>query len=132
MATLLGLESLFLEQTQHRTRRHAAVEDGSPSTGTVSLRREEFLLRAYALHRRGLPGLGASLRERGGYLLHVDGTETAGSPVVFVAWDEWSGLVLDARVLQTENTEEIATFFRELEAVLGRPQGLVSDMGPGF
>jgi len=52
--------------------------------------------------------------------------------VVFVAWDEWSGLVLDARVLDTENHEEIAAFFRDLEAALGRPRGLVSDMGTGI
>ena len=132
VATLLGLESLFLEETQQRTRRHATLEDGGPSTGTVSLRREEFLLRAYALHRRALPALRKTLKDQGGYLLHVDGTETAGSPVVFVAWDEWSGLVLDARVLDTENADEIAAFFRELEAALGRPRGLVSDMGTGI
>ncbi|MHB8351715.1 MAG: hypothetical protein ACYDFT_03350 [Thermoplasmata archaeon] len=72
------------------------------------------------------------MEAQGGYLLHVDGTETAGSPVVFVAWDEWSGLVLDARVLDTENAVEIGAFFRELEAALGRPQGLVSDMGEGI
>ena len=52
--------------------------------------------------------------------------------MVFVAWDEWSGLVLDARVLSTENHEEIAAFFRDLEAALGRPRGLVSDMGSGI
>ena len=102
MATLLGLESLFLEETQERTRRHATLAEGGPSTGTVSLRRE-------------LPALGRSLRAQGGYLLHVDGTLTEGSPVVFVAWDEWSGLVLDARVLSTENHEEIAEFFRTLK-----------------
>ncbi|EQD66237.1 hypothetical protein B1B_06208, partial [mine drainage metagenome] len=108
VALLLGLESLFLEETQARARRHATLDEIGPSTGTVSLRREEFLLRAYALHRRGLPALRRSLQTPGGYLLHVDGTETAGSPVVFVAWDEWSGLVLDARVLDTENAIEIA------------------------
>ncbi|EQD68263.1 MULE transposase, conserved domain protein, partial [mine drainage metagenome] len=113
-------------------RRHATLDEIGPSTGTVSLRREEFLLRAYALHRRGLPALRRSLETQGGYLLHVDGTETAGSPVVFVAWDEWSGLVLDARVLDTENADEIGAFFRDLEAALGRPQGLVSDMGTGI
>ncbi|MGI0156334.1 MAG: hypothetical protein ACREDE_09435, partial [Thermoplasmata archaeon] len=93
----------------------------------MSLRREEFLLRAYALHRRGFPVLRRTFEAQGDYLLHVDGTETAGSPVVFVAWDEWSGLVLDARVLDTENHDEIAAFFRDLEAALGRPCGLVSD-----
>ncbi|EQD66241.1 hypothetical protein B1B_06207, partial [mine drainage metagenome] len=85
VATLLGLESLFLEETQERTRRHTTLEEGGPSTGTVSMRREEFLLRAYALHRRGLPALRKTMEAQGGYLLHVDGTETAGSPVVFVA-----------------------------------------------
>ncbi len=132
VAALLGLESLFLEETQERTRRHATWREGGPSVGTVSLRREEFLLRAYALHRRGLPRLGRSLREQGGYLLHVDGTLTEGSPVVFVAWDEWSGLVLDTRILSSENAGEIAAFFRDLEAALGRPQGMVSDMGSGI
>ncbi len=72
------------------------------------------------------------MEAQGGYLLHVDGTETAGSPVVFVAWDEWSGLILDARVLDTENAVAIAAFFRDLEAALGRPRGLVSDMGTGI
>ncbi|EQD77552.1 hypothetical protein B1B_01002, partial [mine drainage metagenome] len=132
VAALLGLESLFLEETQERTRRHTTFEESCPSTGTVSLRREEFLLRAYALHRLDLPTLGKFLRAQGGYLLHVDGTSTDGSRVVFVAWDEWSGLVLDTRVLSTENAEEIAQFFRDLEAALGRPQGLVSDMGKGI
>ncbi len=98
----------------------------------MSLRREEFLRRADALHRRGFPVLRRTLEAPGGYLLHVDGTETAGSPVVFVAGDEWSGLVLDARVLDTENHDEIAAFFRDLKAALGRPGGLVSDMGPGI
>ncbi|MGI0156083.1 MAG: hypothetical protein ACREDE_08150, partial [Thermoplasmata archaeon] len=132
MALLLGLESLFLEETQDLTRLHVARDSKTPSSGTVSLRREECLFRTYALHRRGLPALGKFLRAQGGYLLHVDGTLTQGSPTVFVAWDEWSGLVLDARVIPSEDGTKIAEFFRDLEAALGRPCGLVSDMGLGI
>lgn len=62
----------------------------------------------------------------------MDGTETAGSPVVFVAWDEWSGLVLDARVIPSEDHVKLAEFFRYLEATFGLPQGLCSDMGSGI
>ena len=69
---------------------------------------------------------------RGSYMLHVDGTLTEGTPVVFVARDEWSGLVLDTRVLSTEDETGIGKFFRDLEAAFGRPCGLTSDMGNGI
>lgn len=128
----VGLESLFLEETELRSRHHATVDGRVPSTGTISLRKEEHLLRAYALHRRAFPALRRFLDAQGGYLLHVDGTLTEGSPVVFVAWDEWSGLVLDTRVLPTEDGTVIAEFFRDLEAAFGRPCGLTSDMGEGI
>jgi len=102
------------------------------SVGEVSLLQERFLLESYALHRRDAPRLRSFLEAQGGYMLHVDGTETAGSPVVFVAWDEWSGLVLDSRVIPTEEHGNIAEFFRDLEATYSRPQGLCSDMGSGI
>ncbi len=129
---LLGLESLFLEETELRSRRHSTVDERMPSTGTVSLRKEDYLLRNYALHRRSFPAIRRYLDAQGGYVLHMDGTETEGSPVVLVAWDEWSGLVLDSRVVSTENEGEIAAFFRDLEHAFGRPCGLCSDMGEGI
>ncbi len=131
VALLAGLESLFLERTQWRTRHHLARDRRGPSAGTISLRREEFLLRAYALHRRSFPALRRHMEAQGGWVLHVDGTLTEGSPTVFVAWDEWSGHVLDSRVISTENEGEIAELFRDMDRAFGAPRGIVSDMGAG-
>ena len=132
VALLAGLESLFLERPQWKTRHHLAHDHVGPSAGTLSLRREEFLLRAYALHRRSFPALRCHLEGQGGWVLHIDGTLTEGSPTVFVAWDEWSGLVLDARVLGSENSGEILAFFQEMDRAFGTPRGIVSDMGEGI
>ena len=128
----MGIARWFFYQTRETLQGRLERRGTRISEAEITHLEEDFLLRIYALHRRAMPSLRAYFAARGGWVLHVDGTLSEGSPVIFVARDGRTGIVLDATVIESERSERIAPFLRGLEKAFGRPLGVVSDMGEGI
>jgi len=67
-------------------------------------------------------------RQRGGYVLHLDGTCEAGTSVVFVAVDGESQLTLFATKIPSENPDDIQAFLKECVRLFARPLATVRDL----
>ena len=59
------------------------------------------------------------MRDRGGYILHIDGTCEEGSRVLLVCLDSVSGQVLESRKISSENAEEVEQVLRARTSRLG-------------
>jgi hypothetical protein len=93
---------------------------------------QKFVTYVALAHRQAREQLRRSLANRGGYLLHVDGTCEGDSPHLFCGLDGLSELVLDSIKIASENKEELIPFLRRIQADYGDPVALVHDMGRGI
>lgn len=128
----MGIARWFFYQTRETLQGRLERRGTRISEAEITHLEEDLLLRIYALHRRAMPSLRAYFAARGGWVLHVEGTLGEGSPVIFVARDGRTGIVLDATVIESERSERIAPVLRRLEKAFGRPLGVVSDRGEGI
>jgi hypothetical protein len=69
---------------------------------------------------------------RGGYILHLDGTCEADSPLLFTGMDGIAKIVLDNIKLPSEKAESIIPFLQKIKREYGDPIALVHDMGKGI
>lgn len=99
---------------------------------TISDKSVDFLVRLTAVHIESLENIGALLRQRGGYVLHIDATGTKGTPMVLLMKDGWSGIRLLSASISTEGAEYIQPHLQTLSRYLGNPLVAVRDMGPGM
>ena len=68
------------------------------------------------------------MQERGGYILHVDGTCEEGSGVLLVCLDSLSGQVLESRKIGSENHGEVTTVLQDVRRDWGLPLAIVHDL----
>jgi hypothetical protein len=68
------------------------------------------------------------MRDRGGYILHVDGTCEEGSGVLLVCLDSLSGQVLESRKISSENHKEVKRVLKDVRRDWGWPLAIVHDM----
>jgi hypothetical protein len=104
----------------------------SISAGEVALLANKYICYLACAHRERTEALRSHMEDRGGYILHLDGTCEADSPHLFVGLDEISSFVLDSVKLPSEKKEAIVPFLQELERAYGKPAALVHDMGAGI
>ena len=69
---------------------------------------QKFVAYFQAVHRDSIQLLRREMRDRGGYILHVDGTCEEGSRVLLVCFDSLSGQVLESRKIGSENHDEVS------------------------
>lgn len=98
----------------------------------VSYLGRKFIICLALAHRQSQPILKEYLADRGGYILHVDGTCEGDSPNLFCGLDGISELVLDAVKISSEKKDQLIPFFRGIKDRFGDPRALVHDMGKGI
>lgn len=98
----------------------------------ISFLGRKFIIYLALTHRQSQPVLQEFLTDRGGYILHVDGTCEGDSPNLFCGLDGLSELVLDTIKISSEKSDELIPFFQGLKEQYGEPRALVHDMGKGI
>ncbi len=98
----------------------------------ISYLGRKFVVYLALVHRESREKLRRSMRNRGGYILHVDGTCEGDSPQLFSGLDGISELVLDNIKIPSEKKESLVPFFQRIKQQFGNPLALVHDMGKGI
>jgi len=98
----------------------------------VSYLGRKFIIYLALTHRQSQPVLKEYFADRGGYILHVDGTCEGDSPNLFCGLDGLSELVLDTAKISSEEKDQLIPFFRGIKYRFGEPRALVHDMGKGI
>jgi hypothetical protein len=98
----------------------------------VSYLGRKFITYLALCHRQSQPVLKEYLSDRGGYILHLDGTCEGDSPNLFCGLDGLSELVLDTVKIASEKKDQLIPFFRGIKAQFGEPRAMVHDMGKGI
>ena len=93
---------------------------------------KKFVVYLALAHRQSAPRLRETMREKGGYILHLDGTWECRGPMLMSSLDSISEIVLGNVKLPSEKTEEIIPFLKEIKRRYGVPVAVVHDMGVGI
>ncbi len=98
----------------------------------ISYLGRKFIIYLAISHQESRLRLREFLVQRGGYILHVDGTCEGNSPNLFCGLDGISELVLDTIKIPSEKKELLIPFFERIKKQYGEPIALVHDMGRGI
>ncbi|RLC29278.1 MAG: transposase [Deltaproteobacteria bacterium] len=98
----------------------------------ISCLGRKFIIYLAIAHQESQSHLRKLMAQRGGYILHVDGTCEGDSPNLFCALDGISELVLDTVKIPSEKKEQLVPFFQRVKDQYGEPMALVHDMGRGI
>jgi hypothetical protein len=93
---------------------------------------KKFVVYLALAHRQSAPRLKQVMRQKGGYILHLDGTGEGGGPILMSSLDSLSQIVLGNVKIPSEKAAEIIPFLKEIKARYGDPLANVHDMGPGI
>jgi len=92
----------------------------------------KFVIYLALAHRESRQQLVCSMANRGGYILHIDGTCEGDSPHLFCGLDGLSEIVLDSIKIPSEKKELLIPFLKRIKNQFGNPVALVHDMGLGI
>lgn len=95
---------------------------------TVSHLAQKFVAYFVVVHQESTVLLRKDMRDRGGYVLHIDGTCEEGSRVLLVCMDSISGQVLESRKIGSENAAEVRVVLKDVRRDWGRPLAIVHDL----
>ncbi len=95
---------------------------------TISELSQKFIAYVQVVHQESIKLLRRAMQQRGGYVLHIDGTCEDGSRVLFVCFDSLSGQVLESRKISSENVEEVEQVLRKVRRDWGCPLAIVHDL----
>jgi len=102
------------------------------SEGAISYRSIDFLLLFKELHKSRKEKIKTYFDQRGGTILHIDGTYRSGGKVVFVLQEDFNDIIIDADLMPSEATEHINPTLSEFKEAYGSPLVVVRDMGKGL
>lgn len=92
----------------------------------------KFIAYLAIAHQQAQQRLNQFMSQKGGYILHLDGTCEDDSPHLFTGMDGIAQIVLDNIKLPSEKAELIIPFLTKLKEQYGDPIALVHDMGKGI
>ena len=98
------------------------------SSSTISELTNRFLDYFGAIHYANTDSILREIKERGGYVLYLDGTCEAGTDIIFAAVDGISKWVLDCHRMPTENVNDIVCLLRRCKRLFGEPVALLRDL----
>lgn len=126
----VGLESLLSCQRLSEVAQDLATRCDALSLSEQALWRlqQKFLSYLGVFHQASLPALSEYFQAHGGYVLVIDSTCEDGPPVLLVALEPTSGIVLGAWKLSSENKEETADVLQGIQQQLGDPTYVLSDL----
>jgi len=93
---------------------------------------KKFIAYLAIAHQQSRHRLKQAMAQRGGYILHLDGTCEGDSPHLFTGMDGIAQIVLDNIKLPSEKAELLIPFFQQIKRQYGDPVALVHDMGRGI
>jgi hypothetical protein len=93
---------------------------------------QRFIVYLSILHQQSASLLKRHIIEKGGYILHVDGTCDGDSPHLISAIDEVSNFVLANVKVPGESKDQLVPFLKEIKEQYGDPLAVSSDMGRGL
>jgi len=116
---------------------HEIMKDLAKANIFISERQIGYLGRKFVVylalaHRESREQLVHSMTNRGGYILHLDGTCEGDSPHLFCGLDGISEIVLDNIKIPSERKELMIPFLQRIKERYGDPVALVHDMGVGI
>ena len=92
----------------------------------------KFIIYLAIAHRESQGKIKNIMEQKGGYILHIDGTCENDSPMLFCGLDGISELILDNIKIPSEKKELIIPFLQRIKKQYGNPAALVHDMGRGI
>jgi len=95
---------------------------------TISELAQKFVAYFQVVHQQSIHLLRKDMDDRGGYILHIDGTCEEGSSVLLVCLDSLSGQVLESRKIGSENHDEIRQVLTGVRRDWGLPLAVVHDL----
>jgi hypothetical protein len=95
---------------------------------TVSYLAHKFVAYFQVVHQESVDLLRRDMRNRGGYILHVDGTCEEASRVLLVCLDSLSGQVLESRKIASENSDDVRSVLKDVRRDWGIPLAVVHDL----
>jgi len=96
--------------------------------GSISYIAQKFMAYFQIVHEQSIGLLRMDMQQRGGYILHVDGTCEEGSGVLLVCLDSLSGQVLESRKISSENHEQVKAVLKLVRQNWGVPLAVVHDL----
>ncbi len=102
------------------------------SSSQVAYLAQKFIVYLSVLHQQSASLLKKHITEKGGYILHVDGTCDGDSPHLISAIDEISHFVLANVKLPSESKDQLVPFFEQIKEQYATPLAVSSDMGRGL
>ena len=99
------------------------------ASGSLSALCDRFLLALEALHFQRAPALRAAMPQ--GYALHLDATCDRGQGGTFLCLDGFTGWVLLASKIASENEQQLRPAVDRTVAAFGDPLATVRDLGSG-
>lgn len=119
------VECRQLEEIRTELLRHHSVDLPVRTIGYLALR---FVAYFQVVHEQSVRLLRRDIHERGGYILHIDGTCEEGSRVLLVCFDSLSGQVLESRKVSSENRIEVQRVLLDVRHDWGVPLAVVHDL----
>jgi hypothetical protein len=95
---------------------------------TISELAQKFVAYFQIVHQQSIKLLRKEMQNRGGYILHIDGTCEEGSRVLLVCLDSLSGQVLESRKISSENHDEVQQVLKGVRRDWGVPLAVVHDL----
>ena len=102
------------------------------SSSEVEYLARKFIVHLALAHRRCTPRIKKAMSEKGGYMLHLDGTCEGGGPMLMSSLDSISEIVLGNVKVPSEKADELIPMLRDIKRRYGTPLALVHDMGAGI
>ncbi|MCY4534748.1 MAG: hypothetical protein OXB91_05255, partial [Bryobacterales bacterium] len=123
----VGLARYHRHLQREEIRTALARQGLSLAAGSVSALCDRFLAALEALHWQRAPALRAALPH--GYPLHIDATCDKGRGGAFRCLDGWTGWVLHAVRIGSENERELRPAVERTVAAFGDPVAIMRDLG---
>lgn len=128
----VGLATFVNCRNNYEIMQDLAAKNVFLSERAISYLGRKFIIYLAIAHQESRLRLREFLVQRGGYILHVDGTCEGDSPNLFCGLDGISELVLDTIKIPSEKKELLIPFFERIKKQYGEPIALVHDMGRGI
>ena len=123
----VGLARYLHLRQREETRADLARQGIRLSTGSISALCDRFLTALEALHWERAPALRAAMPH--GYPLHIDATCDRGRGGTFLCLAGWTGWVLHAVRIASENAGELRPAVERTLAAFGDPLAVMRDLG---
>ena len=131
LTILIGLLRWRLGMKIAEVKSYLRMKGISISDGAISYRSLDFLLLFKELHKSKRQKIKSYFEQRGGAILHIDGTYKSGGKVVFVLQEDFNDIIVDAYLIPSEAAEHIDPILSEFKKNYGLPLVIVRDGGTG-